>query len=137
MGFKYLKKFLYLPIFYDLATYSMAWEVMLGKIYLGRLLCSFLVPLKLNRSHIGAFSLVYTFGSNHLNTVVLFHSVRWMCETVIWNIQEAGTKLVLYVPFCECVSPDVQHSSSLVVGGLSEIGGCYIAMHCHSPVNKL
>ena len=43
---------------------------------------------------------------------------------MIGNVQEAiavGTKLVLYVPFFEGVSPDAQHSSTLAVGGLSDI----------------
>jgi len=70
-----------------------------------------------------AFSLVYTLRSDRLDTMVLFHLVLSMRETgfcvLIWNVQEAsaaGTKLVLDVPFCECVSPDVQHHSVLAVG---------------------
>jgi len=38
---------------------------------------------------------------------------------MIWNVHDysaAGTKLVLYVPFYEWVSPDAQHSSALAVG---------------------
>jgi len=49
---------------------------------------------------------IYTFVSDHLDTVVLFQLILWMYETgfylVIWNIQEAsaaGTKLVLYLLF--------------------------------------
>ena len=51
-------------------------------------------------------------------------SVIRMCEAgscrVISNTQEAsaaGTKLVLYVPFCHCMSLD---GCALAVGGLSE-----------------
>jgi len=83
------------------------------------------------------------FLSDRLDTVVLFHSIHCMYETgsckVIWNVQEASaadTKLVLYVPFCKCVSPDVQHSSALAVGGFSEIGGYYVTVNSHSPVGK-
>ena len=59
---------------------------------------------------------------------------------MICNVQEAsaaGTKLVLYVPFCECMSPDMQQSFALPVGSLSERGEYYITMYSHSPVNKL
>ena len=40
------------------------------------------------------------------------------------------TKLVLIVP---CVLPDVQHSSALALGSLSERGGYYMTMHWHNP----
>ena len=91
-----------------------------------------------------AFSLIYKFGSVRLDTVVLFHSVLWMHNTksctVIWNVQEdsvAGIKLALYIPFCECLSPDAHHDFALGVGGLSDIWVYYITMHCHSPVDML
>ena len=90
---------------------------------------TFWVNSKVNRTQIGAFSLVYIFRSDHLDKLVLFNSAFWMYETVsctvISNVQEAstaGTKLMLYIPFFECVSQDVQHSSALAVGGLSERG---------------
>ena len=102
------------------------------------------VSSKVNRIQIGAFSPVYIFRSDRLDTLVLFSSIHWMYEkrhcTVIWNVQEASaarTKLVLYVPFCKCVSPDVRHSSSFAAGSLSvRNSGYYIPMHCHSPVGK-
>ena len=62
--------------------------------------------LKSEYAQIGAFSLVYMFRLERIDTVVLFMSVLWMYETrsgtVIWNVLEAsaaGTKLVLYAPF--------------------------------------
>ena len=39
------------------------------------LLYGFLVPSKVNRTQIEAFSLVYIFRSDRLDTLVLFHSV--------------------------------------------------------------
>jgi len=47
-----------------------------------------------------------------------------------------GSKLVVFVPFFEWVSPEVQHSSIFTVGGLLEIGRYHMTMHCHSPVEK-
>jgi len=89
----------------------------------------FLVPSKVNRTQIGAFSLVSILRSDRLDTVRLFHSAPWMYETgsctAIWNVQEAsagGSKLALPVPFCESMSPDVQHSSALAVDVLSGRG---------------
>ena len=65
---------------------------------------------KMSRTQIGALSLVYMFWSDHLHTVGVFLSVVWIYETgsctVIGNVQTAsaaGTKLVLYVPLCECL----------------------------------
>jgi len=76
------------------------------------------------------FTDLYTFGSDHLGTVVLFHSVLWMYETgsctMMWNVEEAsvaGIKLALYVPCCECVSPDMHHSSAVTLDGFLERGG--------------
>ena len=70
-----------------------------------------------------------------------------MCETGSsienWNVQEtlgAGTKPVLYVPFCKCKLSGVNYSSSLITDGLSETeggGGLFTTMHYHSPVEKL
>jgi len=72
------------------------------------------IGLRSEHSHLYIY-----FRSYRLDTLVLFHSVLWMYETwsnrVIWNIQEAsaaGTKVVLYVPFFKCVSPEVMHSSA-------------------------
>ena len=63
--------------------------------------------LKRNRIQIAA---VRTLGSGHLHTVMLLHSVSWMCETgcctAIWNVQEAGatgTKLVRVRVTCHSV----------------------------------
>jgi len=75
----------------------------------------------------------------HLDIVVLFHSVVWMYETrfctVIWNVQEpsaAGTKLVLYVPFCVCILAYHSHKSgreTLSCGEQAVSGTQYINVH--------
>ena len=41
---------------------------------------------------------------------------------------------MFYVPFCQCMSPYMQHSSALTGGSLSEPEGYYITMY---PVEKL
>ena len=46
-----------------------------GNFALCTLLCIFLVTKKVNWTQIAAFSLVYTLGSDDLDTVVLFGSV--------------------------------------------------------------
>ena len=129
MGFKNFTK-----CFFTCYKFNMIWKFIseLGSWCSERFLSihccvTFWYRSKVNSTQIGAFSLVYSFGSDHLDTLVLFHSVLWMCEigscTVTWNVQEAseaGTKLVLNVPFC--MSPNVQHSSAFAVGSLSEIG---------------
>jgi len=56
---------------------------------------------------------------------------------VIRNVHEAGaagTKLVLYVSVFGVRVPDVPHSYTLAVGGLSKRGRYYIKMLCHSPI---
>jgi len=106
VDFKNLTKY-----FFTCCKFKMIWQLILqsGSRCSVRFLCThfcvaFWYPSKVNRTHIGAFSLVYTFGSDHLDTLVLSHSVIWMYETgtctMIWNVQEASaavTKLVLYV----------------------------------------
>ena len=50
-------------------------ELMLRRISLRTVLYGFLVPSKVNRTQIGAISLVHMFRSDRLDTLVLFHSV--------------------------------------------------------------
>ena len=63
-------------------------------------------------------------GSGHLDTVLLLHSLLWICKTrpyvVILNVPEvgaAGQKLVVCVHFSECVLPEMWHSSAFIVDG--------------------
>jgi len=83
-----------------LGTYSTAWELMLRRISLCTLVYVFFVPSKVNRTWIRAFSLVYIFQSDRLDTVVLLHSIHWMYETGsctgIWNVQETDVICSLF-----------------------------------------
>jgi len=111
---------------------------MFGKISLNTLPCGLFIQSKVNRTHITAVSLVYTFGSYCSDTVVPFHSVLWICETrsqTYRNPVQLEQNWSDMFPFAS--QPDVQHSSTLAVGGLSERGGYYIAMHCLSLVKIL
>jgi len=47
-----------------------------------------------------------------------------------------GRKLVIHVPFYECVSLGVQHSSALAVVSLSENSNI-IQKYCHSSIGQL
>ena len=94
------------------------------------LLRLFLVPSKVTRTRIGAFSLVCIY--------LLIRSFRYIgscCSTQYFKFvkQDLVHRSETYrkpvqlehnwcymFPFCESVSPDVQHSSALAVGDLSE-----------------
>jgi len=78
---------------------------------------------------------VFTVGSDRFDIVVLFYSLNKMSETGSCTV--TGTKLTLYVPFCECMSPDGS-SSTLAVDGFSEreysyliIKGLAYIIHLH------
>jgi len=65
------------------------------------LVCGLLAPTKENIIQIETFSLEYTFGSNCLYKLVLFHCVLWMCETgsctdigILQNASATGVKLL-------------------------------------------
>ena len=77
MGFKNLARYMSTCCEFDVVwqTRSTAWELTLGRIALRTLLYGFLVSSKVNRTQIGAFSLVYIFRSDRLDTLLLFHSV--------------------------------------------------------------
>ena len=61
-------------------TYSIAWEMIFGKISLRTLLCFFFASSKVNKTQVTAFSHVYTFASDLIDTAVSFHSELRMCE---------------------------------------------------------
>jgi len=102
---------------------------MLERLALRTLLYGFLVPSEVNRTQIGAFSLVYIFPSDRLDTVVLFHSERKKQDLV--QRPETGVICSLFR-----VRVTRRAAQFCTVGGWSERGGYYIVMHCHSPAEK-
>ena len=86
MGFKNLS-FLG-QVHYNKANHAKAWGLMLRILILRTLLFGFCAPSKWNKfsddsnlaRYIYIYIYIYILLSLHLDTVVLFHSVLWMCE---------------------------------------------------------
>ena len=145
MGFKNLTK--YVSTCYEfyavLATRATTWELMFGRISFPTLLYGFLEPSIVNRTQIAAFSLVFIFSIRllrytgavpfstlNVRNMILYNDLKRTGSQCSWNI--TGVICSLF----ECISPDVQHSSALAVGGWSERGRYYRVMHCHSSFEK-
>ena len=102
---------------------------------------AFMVPSKVNWTQISAFSLVYSFESDRLDTMMLFHSVLCMCETgsctLTWKVQKAGaawTQLVLYLPFVSACHQTCSPVVYVLCWQFVRERGYYIAGRCHRTV---
>jgi len=90
-------------------------------------------------------SLVFTFESDHLDAVMLLHSVLWISETgsckTIWTVQETsatGQKLVfMRWYFLAHVTTHTAQLCTCCGWFIRERGSYYITVYCHSPVEKL